>query len=64
MNEPVSPDNEVVTKVVGIGGLADEKRLKENEEALDAAYEDEDGPAKEPFWKKMRKKGRAKAQAA
>ena len=38
-----------------MGGLADEKRLRENEQALDAAYADED-EADAPFLKKMRKK--------
>ena len=39
---------------VGIGGLADEQRLRENDEALRVAYEDEDGPGKEPPEKKVR----------
>ena len=39
---------------VGIGGLADEQRLRENDEALRAAYEDEDGPEEEPPEKKVR----------
>ena len=54
-NEPVRPKENKGSDAVALGGLADEKRLKENEEALDAAYADE-GEAKEPFLKKMRRK--------
>ena len=55
MNEPVSPKEVETEKTVLVGGLADEKRLRENEQALDAAYEDADD-ADAPFLKRMRKK--------
>ena len=55
LNEPVRPNEMGKNDAIGIGGLADEKRLRENEEALDAAYADE-GEAEEPFIKKDAKK--------
>ena len=55
MNEPVSPKNVEATKTILVEGLADEKRLRENEQALDAAFADEDG-VEPPFAKRMRRK--------
>ena len=55
MNEPVSPKKVEATKTILVEGLADEKRLRENEQALDAAFADEDG-VEPPFAKRMRRK--------
>ena len=55
MNEPVSPKDVEAAKTVLVGGLADEKRLRENEQALDAAYADEN-EVDAPFLKRMRQK--------
>ena len=61
LNEPVRPNGMGKNDAVGVGGLADEKRLRENEEALDAAFADE-GETKEPFMKRMRRKYVEKAE--
>ena len=55
LNEPVRPNEMGKNETMELGGLADEKRLRENEEALDAAYADED-KNEEPFSKRMRRK--------
>ena len=60
-NEPVRPNEDNRNDAVAIGGLADEKRLRENEEALDAAFADEDGD-EETFMKKMRRKYKEKSE--
>ena len=63
LNEPVRPNEVEKNGTIGVGGLADEKRLRENEEALDAAYADE-GETEEPFLKRMRRKYTEKSKEA
>ena len=63
LNEPVRPNEMGKNDAIGVGGLADEKRLRENEEALDAAYADE-GETEEPFLKRMRRKYTEKSKEA
>ena len=53
-NEPVRP-REIAEKMnVGIGGLEDKRAAEEADEALEAAYKDEDEKVKRPFWKRTR----------
>ena len=51
-NEPVKPRETAKKMNVGIGGLEDKRAAEEADEALEAAYKDEDEKVKRPFWKK------------
>ena len=53
-NEPVRPIEFVEERKVAIGGLVDKRAAEEADEALAAAYRDEDEKVKRPVWKRMR----------